>query len=160
MMEEESQLSLEPHLPFLWNSDVRDLKISISLAWSAGAQSEDALGLHSRLWGSSQKGAPKTSAGAESLSAAHMMPSRTFHAFLHALGGMNTLCLSLHVRDSQLALRNSGLDPKTLPIFTWPSSSLGGLSPDTKQARPTLGATPPLPLSSAKAASEKINKSR
>lgn len=129
MVEEESQLSLEPHLPFLWNLDVRDLKISISLVCSAGAQSKEALGLHSRPWGSSQKGALKTSAGAESLSAAHMMPSRTFHAFLHALGDMNTLCLSLYAQGSQLAMKNSGLDPKTLPIFTWPSSSLGGLSP-------------------------------
>lgn len=51
MVKEESQLSLEPHLPFLWNSDVRDLKISISLARSTEAQSEDALGLHSRPWG-------------------------------------------------------------------------------------------------------------
>lgn len=36
MVEEESQLSLEPHLPFLWNSDVRDLKISIFLACVLG----------------------------------------------------------------------------------------------------------------------------
>lgn len=56
MVEEESQLSLEPHLPFLWNLDVRDLKISHLPGLCAGAQSEDALGLHSRPWGSCQEG--------------------------------------------------------------------------------------------------------
>lgn len=48
MVEEESQLSSEPRLPFLWNLDVRDLKISISLAHSAGVEREDTRGLYSR----------------------------------------------------------------------------------------------------------------
>lgn len=141
MVEEESQLSSEPHLPFLGNSDVRDLKISTSLARGAGAQCEDALGLHSR---------PFPEGCSEDFSWSRVArcrlhircPSRTFHGFLYALGDMGILCLSLYVLGSQLDLRSSGLDPKTPPCLlsaefqTWADPP-----PDTKQVRPTLEQT-------------------